>query len=171
MKTSYLGSVIHNPCLHALISQLHTTSGWVPPVDMVVGPPTVIANQRTVNTRVELEVPTTGSVMINYTRRSLTELSGLADVTVPVTYDPHLSTVNMLALAIAEHFQVAFHPIDIDGDSWNTLVRAPNGLWSMRIRASDNSYGWVDATTLTFKVGADLHDLVAVTELGDLVYP
>lgn len=163
-----------DPCLARLLSSLGTREdlGLDDPT-VEVYPPVALTGDRQLstgcNTAVTLSHATgEDAVEITYIRHSLAELAKTGGPVLIGFVPPQGMASAALVAAISAHYGRHMALRDFDISSWTTLTPAPNGIYTLDLKASAHSYGWVDQIQVPIRINADLSR--AVTALGGFTF-
>jgi hypothetical protein len=164
MPTIVLDVTTLDPCLGRLLGAVQTRDA-VPfdPVGVVCSDPVELdeTQQATTgcNTAITLQhAQGQDATQLTFNRRSLASLAQVGGA-VPVGYTPGTDTApERYVEAIGRYFRRSMSVSDFDPTTFTTLQLAPNGTYTLTLRAAATSYGWVGAIEIPLRVRVDLTD-------------
>lgn len=165
----------NDPCLNRLANAIQTRTGHgIGGPDIVYHPPEDMTDECGVscagNTRVRIENLVGGeSVEIVYNRQPLSILAHHYGP-VKLGFTPVKGKDRAAIIkAISKHFRRSMSVRDFMPQSFSTLREAPNGKYTLELKAADDSYGWIGDYTVILTTEVDLVR-TAVTALPPFDY-
>lgn len=164
-----------NPCLTRLAAAIRTRDGQpLSGSSVKYGPPSALPTEQIsvgcTNTSVRVLDDLFGvGVDVTYNRHMLSELSHHYGP-VEIGFTPNgVDDQAALMEAVSKHFKRSIAVVDIEPNSFTTLFAAPNGKYTIHLRAAAGSYGWIGDYSVVFRTNVDL-TYGRVVELPGFVY-